>query len=228
MRQIAKFAAAASLFALSATGASAAPIIYGVNLAVGAFGTVTGTVTTDGTIGSLVGTNFTAYNLVIAGRDSLGNTVSESLTNLNSAIYSGSNFTSGIVGTMTGMIATPTQITFDFGNPNSSFFLIQKVFGSGTSFFCAATTNATLNANLCEPGYGLVPFNPAGGFGTPFFAGQGNSTPGGPVQQGVTLFATTVPEPATWLSMIAGFGMVGFGMRRKSQVLTTARIAFAK
>ena len=36
-------------------------------------------------------------------------------------------------------------------------------------------------------------------------------------------FATTLPEPATWLSMILGFGLVGAAMRRR----TTVRFAAA-
>ena len=34
-----------------------------------------------------------------------------------------------------------------------------------------------------------------------------------------------VPEPATWLMMIAGFGMVGFGLRRRAKVNMTVRFA---
>lgn len=34
-----------------------------------------------------------------------------------------------------------------------------------------------------------------------------------------------VPEPATWAMMLAGFGMIGFGLRRR--VKRTARVAYA-
>jgi hypothetical protein len=34
-----------------------------------------------------------------------------------------------------------------------------------------------------------------------------------------------VPEPATWSLMLAGFGMIGFGLRRRSRVKTTVNYA---
>lgn len=37
--------------------------------------------------------------------------------------------------------------------------------------------------------------------------------------------AAAVPEPATWAMMLAGFGMVGFGLRRRSTVKTTVSYA---
>lgn len=37
--------------------------------------------------------------------------------------------------------------------------------------------------------------------------------------------AAAVPEPATWGLMIAGFGMVGFSLRRRSSVKTTVSFA---
>jgi hypothetical protein len=52
----------------------------------------------------------------------------------------------------------------------------------------------------------------------------------GTVLNGWSLNFTTdataaVPETATWMMMLAGFGMVGFGMRRRSNVKTTVRYA---
>jgi hypothetical protein len=34
-----------------------------------------------------------------------------------------------------------------------------------------------------------------------------------------------VPEPATWAMMLLGFGMVGFAMRKRSNVRTTVKFA---
>lgn len=36
---------------------------------------------------------------------------------------------------------------------------------------------------------------------------------------------TAVPEPASWAMMLAGFGLMGFAMRRKSKVKTTVKFA---
>lgn len=41
-----------------------------------------------------------------------------------------------------------------------------------------------------------------------------------------TLTATSVPEPATWAMMLAGFGLIGFAMRRQRQSHPKVRFAF--
>ena len=53
-----------------------------------------------------------------------------------------------------------------------------------------------------------------------YWATVNNLTLGGPVTA-----TPGVPEPATWMMMILGFGAIGFGMRRSQKV--TARIRFA-
>jgi PEP-CTERM motif len=211
MRSFIKSAVGLAVLILQATGASAAPIIYNANILAGPSGSVTGTFTTDGTIGAITGANFIAWDIVISGDDRLGHTVSESLTNLNSGVFSGSEFIggSGIVGSTTGLVASATQITFDFSNPAPSFLLFQKSFGSGTGFFCTATGD---NTNLCHAGFGLVPTN-TDADGT--FAGQGSTTNGGSAPLGAALLAeAAVPEPATWAMMLAGFSLVGGALRR--------------
>jgi hypothetical protein len=40
------------------------------------------------------------------------------------------------------------------------------------------------------------------------------------------LTATAVPEPGTWAMMLAGFGLIGFAMRRKSESHPKVRFAF--
>lgn len=40
------------------------------------------------------------------------------------------------------------------------------------------------------------------------------------------LSATSVPEPATWAMMLAGFGLIGFAMRRQRQSHPKVRFAF--
>jgi hypothetical protein len=41
----------------------------------------------------------------------------------------------------------------------------------------------------------------------------------------VSAATAAVPEPATWAMMIAGFGLMGFAMRRRSKVATTVSFA---
>lgn len=45
---------------------------------------------------------------------------------------------------------------------------------------------------------------------------------GGKTQSDITITASAVPEPATWLTMIAGFGMVGFALRSNRKTLAAA------
>lgn len=45
--------------------------------------------------------------------------------------------------------------------------------------------------------------------------------PAGDNRGGVSLSVDAVPEPATWAMMIAGFGMVGMGMRRRKDTLAS-------
>jgi hypothetical protein len=224
MRHFTKLAAAVSLCALSSTAAQAANIIYSVSFWAGAAGSLTGTLTTDGTIGNITGSNFVAWNLLLTGRDAFGHTVTETLTDADSTLFSGSFLDSNgvIQGSVTGLTATPTALTFDFSGTTPSFILFQRVFGSAASFACIARTS---NTNLCG-GTG-VHVDPKNTDADGTNAGQGPSNAILPPPTGVRIFAAVVPEPSTWLSMIAGFGMVGFGMRRRAKVATTARIAFA-
>ncbi len=51
-------------------------------------------------------------------------------------------------------------------------------------------------------------------------------TPGGdPFDYNGNFTVSAVPEAATWMMMIAGFGMIGFAMRKRSSVKTTVRFA---
>jgi hypothetical protein len=217
MKNFAKLALAASLYALGTSAAQAAPIIYTANINTGAFGSIIGTFTTDGTIGNITGANFTAWNITITGRTASGLVVSEVLNNLNSSVFSGSTFSGSIMGTLNALVASPTQLTFNYSDSTPGFLLFQKVFGSGTSYACFATPGT----GLCTPGSGLVPFSPTGEF-----AGQGNSS--APAETGVRVLAASVPEPSTWLTMFAGLGLVGMSMRRRKPATVSARIAFAK
>lgn len=59
--------------------------------------------------------------------------------------------------------------------------------------------------------------------------GNCNNDAGVPFLAGVTLTSeaavAAVPEPATWAMMLAGFGMIGFALRRRGNVKTTVRFA---
>ena len=67
-------------------------------------------------------------------------------------------------------------------------------------------------------------FVPATSGGNQFFVFgfQDTDLPGFVAQQ----FASAVPEPASWAMMIAGFGIIGFAMRRRQKITTRALYAF--
>lgn len=57
-------------------------------------------------------------------------------------------------------------------------------------------------------------------FNKGFFGLKEGESHGGTVEATFTLSA--IPEPATWLTMIAGFGMIGAAMRRRRAIATVA------
>lgn len=177
------YALAAALLAGTATAAN---ITYAVNDFVGPFGHLTGTVVTDGTIGTLSGSNFLSWTFNVQG-----NGATDVLTNANSNVFLSGSSTS----------ATASNILFDFGNTSPSYLLFQKNFSSGTSYICAAST--AFPSTPCFQGASLVPqgyTDPSAQYSTP---------------SGIQSVATAVPEPAAWAMMISGFGLMGAALRRR-------------
>ncbi|MCU6454122.1 FxDxF family PEP-CTERM protein [Sphingomonas sp. A2-49] len=90
-------------------------------------------------------------------------------------------------------------------------------FRDTTNAFTSATllsnTNSTLTAADVVFNNGLVTLNVAGR--TFNSAGQ--------LRIGLTTLATAVPEPAGWAMLIAGFGLIGFAMRRRGAGPAVAR-----
>ena len=106
---------------------SAAPITYTINQTIGA-GSVTGTIQTDGTIGTLAAGNFIAWNLNLNGVGASFN-----ITDGNSVAY--------VTGT--DVTATATDLLFNFSGLDSGVLLFQQGLFSGTHYYCDATSTAT-------------------------------------------------------------------------------------
>ena len=195
--------AASTLFALPA---QAANIVYNVNSFAGAVGHVTGTITTDGALGTISASNIIGWSLNV-----LGDGASDLLTNGNSGVFGGGAST----------LATASTLSFDFDNPSASFLLFQKSFGSGANYVCYAST--LFSTTPCVRGISFVPesFSSTSGeysSNDPFIAPY---APLSPISGSVVIGTAAIPEPAAWALLLAGFGLTGAAMRRRAKVRVT-------
>jgi hypothetical protein len=181
-----------------AAAAPASATSFVVNQTMGATGTVTGTIDTDGTIGALASGNFSAWNLLVTG-----NGISMTLTNFNSGLY--------ISGT--GPTATATDISFDFSNAVASYLLFQAGgFGSGNTYWCNASASGACaqGATATPESYLSASFQTEARSGVQVIASSSGTT------------TAAVPEPSTWAMLIAGFGVTAMAMRRRRPTMNLA------
>ena len=113
------------LGALSAIGG---PIIYNVNNTVGG-GSISGTIETDGTIGTLGFGNILDWNLLL--NDGSG-------TFTNEGPLSGNNSQLDFIGT--NLTATATQLLFNFSGPAGAVMFQNPAIGSGVNYWCMQVT----------------------------------------------------------------------------------------
>jgi hypothetical protein len=162
-------------FAL-ASHASANSITYDVNQTIGP-ATVKGTITTDGSLGTIFSTDITSFNLTLS--DTSGDSF---------------NYTSSVFSAGDDITATSTDLLFSYtGGPDVGYLLFQPTYGNSHTFFCLATSG---NLPLCDPGEAIVPKfweSPTTGYNASI--------------SGEQVFATvpgTVPEPSTVGLMVVG------------------------
>ena len=188
------YVATALLLAGAAAPSSAA--VYNVTRSIGT-GSVSGTITTDNTLGVLASTNVTAYALTLT--DAQGSrTITQNGTSASTTVF-GNAFS-----------ATSAGLFFDFNQAGQSGVYLANL--GPQAFYCVQTN-------------GCFDYNGAGEAVTTNYAG-GNRTvlrESGLVQL-ASAATGAVPEPATWAMMTLGFGAVGFAMRRK---MAATRIRFA-
>ena len=179
--------------ALAFASTASAAIVYNVNQTVQAGGVV-GTITTDGTLGSIGSGNITAWNLNLSG---------------GAATFNLNNGNSGVFLTVPSHVtATAQNLFFDYGTPDNGYLLFQVSFGSGAQYWCNA---AGIGTSTCFQGATVTPqsiFDPSVQV---------------EARTGVQIIATAgaVPEPAAWALMLAGFGLTGAAMRRRAKVRVT-------
>jgi hypothetical protein len=165
-------------------------------------GTVKISITTDGAIGGLTEADILAFDIIVTD----GSGTAE-ITNLNGAVS---------YGTCCGqhdLKATATTLTYNFADfpvGGENVLFQEGGIGSGGPFYC-------LQANACFDGN---------------YAGEGlNSQPGSPGDLVASVRAyplsdvigSTVPEPATWGSMLLGVLGLGLAVRvRRSKTRAVA------
>jgi hypothetical protein len=91
------------------------------------------------------------------------------------------------------------------------------------STFTGGTTATAGNTTYTMTGFGWDR-SPANNV-SPFNIGSGGDRADYTGQFSFDQVNGAVPEPATWAMMMIGFGMVGFGLRRRSKIKTTVSYA---
>ncbi len=116
----------------------ASDITYSVDRIVGG-GSVTGTITTDGTTGVLSASNIVGFDLTLNG---IG--LSSTLASPTDGVYTGG----------TGLTATPSDIFFDFGSYRS-YLDFQAVYGNGADYYtdAAAGVDGAYQGESVNPGF---------------------------------------------------------------------------
>jgi hypothetical protein len=180
-------ALAFALAPLGVNGAYAATITYSINQIIGP-GSVIGTITTDGTIGTLSAVNIVGFNLTLNDGSNAVNLISP-----NASVFVNKNAGSSL-GTPGGVDLTASAISlmFNYSGSDSGDFII----ASSVSELCY-----TAVSNCWGPtGVGL--YNVNGDGQSVYIAQTGNQ-----------IIGNAIPEPATWALMLVGFGAMGLTIR---------------
>ncbi|MCW6506693.1 hypothetical protein [Lichenifustis flavocetrariae] len=192
-------------FAFGAIGmgvgtSSAAPITYNINQTIGS-GSVVGSIGTDGTLGSLGASNVVDWTLTLTS-----GMASYVLTSSNSAV----------VGSGADLMATSSQLLFDYSGTDGGYLLFQQGLYSGNHYYC----DAAAGNFACSQGATVAPESNS----SPSFQNVGLS---GNVVIGTAV--SSVPLPAALpLFGVAVLTLAGLGYgksRRKASAVTGAPIA---
>lgn len=179
-------ALAIALAALGANGAYAGDIVYGVDQTIGP-GSVTGTITTNGTIGTLSAADIVSFDLTLNDGVNIATLSSPGTVYVNKDACC----TAGLPGG-DDLTATAKDLMFNYSGTDSGDFVIVN---SQFQLCYTAVSN-------CWGPTGVGMFNVGGDGRSVYVAESGNQ-----------IIATAVPEPVTWAMILLGAGMVGGGLR---------------
>jgi hypothetical protein len=210
-KDLLRFIAAASTLVLGLLG-SAASSATTYQLDFSNDGSITGTITTDGKIGTLLPTDIQSWSFSQTFR-------------VGPPSMSSSEASASLTLTGSGFTADANGLYFNFGGTDASFVVFANsnwkppfppssaaLFGLSLQFcdtvsFCTNQNNATNHSHVM-----MVAFTP--GFG---------ATSGGPDYSNfqvveIAAAVPAVPEPSTWAMLLIGFAGLGFmAYRRKSK-----------
>ena len=193
---------AATILTLSAATANAAAITYDVNRAIGA-GSVTGFITTDGTLGDLFAGNISDWSLTLTAPDpnNAGSVISDTISKSGSD----SIFIVAPLGN-TPVTATTTQLLYDFTPSEDTTYMLFFGTTSPNLNWCLETINCN------SDGAGSMEY-------ISYIDTSGNKVLLSSVNHtGEITFANTaaIPVPAAvWLFGSGLIGLAGFTRRKK-------------
>ena len=187
------------------TSRANADVIYDVNIP---SLTLTGTITTDGDIGTLAASDILAWNLSVPPNVHRGTSIDSSTGSVS--------LTSGT----TALTATATELFFNFGGSTAAALIF------ASPGFSLSPLGSVMAEQFCNGAANCVNQNNAvlaAGISDVWISPGCCSSSGGISEEGTVAIATApvtpaVPEPSTWAMMLLGFTGIGFmAYRRKSK-----------
>lgn len=186
----------AATLAVAMLNASAAHATTYIDNHTAAGATVSLSVTTNGALGMLTTDDITAFDISVTSGSNAISLIS-GVNNASVLLFGGA------------LTATPTDLIFNFSSPNS--FL--AFYRTGGDHYCFETAGGCGGGSNSESfRFGTDPFQTVQRFSSQTVASVAVTSP--------------VPEPETWILMLAGFAAVGGAMRsRRRQTKTSYSMA---